>query len=89
MRAAKASAAETALVEDADEIDDDVLATKALAELRLLVDVAVLQCEAGQHQQVLVLLAVARQHRDLVAVLDQAGDQPRAEKSGAAENADG
>ena len=78
MGATKAPAAETALIEDTDEIDDDVLAAKALAELRLLVDVAVLERQAGQHQQVLVLLAVARQHRDLVAVLDQAGDQARA-----------
>src|SRR5580704_17767661 len=89
MGAAEAGAAEAALVENADEIDDDVLAAESLAQLRFLVNIAVLQCEAGQHQQVLVQLAVPRQHGDLMAVLDQARDQPRAQESGAAENDDG
>src|SRR6202012_4858840 len=57
------------------------------AELRLFVDVAVHEGEPGQHQQVLVLLAIARQHRDRMPVLDQAGDQAGAEESGTAENA--
>ena len=69
--------------------DDGILAPQALAELRLLVDVAVLESEPGQHEQVLVLLAIARQHRNRMPVLDQAGDQAGTEESGAAENADG
>src|ERR1700721_1923970 len=89
MRAAETGAAEAALVEDADEIDDDVLAAESLAQLRFLIHIAVLQREPGQHQQVLVQLTVARQHGDLMAVLDQAGNQPRAQESGTPENDDG
>ncbi len=40
--AAEPGPAEAALVENADEIDHDVLAAEALAELRFLVDIAVL-----------------------------------------------
>ena len=50
------------------------------------IHIAVFQGQAGQHQQVLVLLPVARQNGDPVAVLDQARDQPGAQESGAAEN---
>src|ERR1700679_1585469 len=89
MGAAEAGAAEAALVEDADEIDDDVLAAESLAQLRLLIHIAVLQCEPGQHQQVLMLLTIPRQHGDLMAVLDQAGNEPRAQEYGTAENDDG
>ena len=48
------------------------LPRNALAELSFVVDVAVLQGEPGQHQQVLVQLAVARENGDAVTVLDQA-----------------
>ena len=88
MGAAKAAAAEAALVEDTHEIDHDILAAEALAELRLLVYIAVVEGEAGQHQQMLVQLPVARQHGDPMAVLDQAGDQPCTQETSAAEYAD-
>ena len=87
VRATETAAAESALVEDADQVDHGVLAAKPLAELRFLVDVAVLQREPGQDQKVLVKLAVARQHRDPMIVLDQAGDQAGTEKARAAEDA--
>ena len=41
VRAAKAGAAKSALVEDADQVDHDVLAAKLLAQLRFIVDVAI------------------------------------------------
>ena len=47
MRAPKARAAEPALVENADEIDDHILAAKALLELRLVVNVAILHTSPG------------------------------------------
>jgi hypothetical protein len=86
--AAKAAAAKSAFVEDAHEIDDDVLAAKVFAELRLVVHVAIFQRKTGQHQQMLVLLAIARQGRDAVTVFNQARKQARSEESGAAEYAD-
>jgi hypothetical protein len=87
--AAKAVAAKAALVEDADEVDHDVLSAKLLAQLRFIVDIAIVQGEARQHQQMLVLLAISRQHRDLVAVLDQPGNKTRSQKAGATEDANG
>jgi hypothetical protein len=75
-----------AFVEDADEVDDHVLAAEALAQLRLFVHIAVFQSQSGQHQQVLVLLPISRQHRDPMTVLDQSGDQTSPQEPGAAEN---
>ncbi len=79
-------AAETALIEDADEVDHDVLAAEVFAQLRFVEHIAVQEAEPRQHQQVLVLLAVPRQHRHPAPILDQSGDQPGSQKSGAAEN---
>ena len=89
MRAPKAGAAEPALVQDPDQIDDHILAAQTLRELCLVVNVAVLQHEARQHQQVLVQLPVPGQRRDPMIVLEQTSGEPRPEKAGAAENADG
>ncbi len=86
--ATEAVAAEAALVQDADEIDHHFLAAKPLGELRLVVDVAILQRQAGQHQQVLVEFAVARQHCDAVAGVDQPRDEARADETGAPKDAD-
>ena len=60
MRASEPRAAESALIEDADEIDHDIFAAEALAQLRGRVHLAVLQGQAGQHQEMLVLFPVAR-----------------------------
>ena len=59
MRAAKAVTAKAALVENTHEIDHDLVAAKAFAQLGLVVHIAVLERQPGQHQQVLVLLPIA------------------------------
>ncbi len=89
MGTAEAGAAESAFIEDAHQIDHHILAAKALAQLRFLIHIAVLEVEPRQHQQMLVLFAVSRQNRDLMTVLDQTRDQPGAQETGAAENHDG
>src|SRR5271170_6990570 len=89
MRAAKAVTAEAAFIEDADQIDHDILAPKALAQLRFLVDIAVLERQSWEYQQVFVLFPITGQHGDAMAVLDQPSDQPGPQEPGAAENAKG
>ena len=88
VRAAKTAATESALVQDADQIDDHVLATEALGQFGRVIHVAILERETGQHQHVLVLFAVARQHGDAMAILDQPADQPGSQEAAAAEHAD-
>ena len=89
MRTAKATAAEAAFIQDADEVDDHVLAAKVFAQLGFVVDVAVLQGESGQYEQVLVPFTVAGKNGDPVPIPDQARHQARAQEPGAAKNAYG
>ncbi len=71
-----------ALVEDADQVDHRVAIAEVALELVRIVDV-------GQHQQVAVALAPAREHAYVLAGVVEAGDYLVAGEAGAAEHAYG
>ena len=89
MGAAKAAAAEAALIEDADQIDHDVLAAEALAQLRFLVHIAILEGEPGSTSK---CLCCSRSRDSAVTrwpSLIRRATSRVPKKPGAAENDDG
>ncbi len=74
--------------QDADEVDDGVLAGHHQFELVLVEDVGLLHGNRRQHQQVLGTLVTARRHVDVDEVLCQPFREMGSDKPGAADQED-
>ncbi len=75
-------------VENADEVDHRICAGEFLAQHLVVIDVRGADDDIGQHAQRTMLLAVAAQHHDVVAVGGESGNEVAADETGAAEDDD-
>ena len=73
-------------VEDADQVDHRIGAGELLPQHLVAVDVGAAHADLRQHAQRAVLLAVAAEQRDAVAVGGQSRHQVAADEAGAAED---
>ena len=87
MDAVKAATASAALVENANQVDDDFASAKLRRQLSCIVDVGIDQVEFRQHQQAAVCFAIAGEHFDDVSVVDQPRHEVPTDKAGTSKNA--
>ena len=78
----------TPLVEDPDQVDHHVDRLELQREPARVVHIGIHQVELGQHQQMAMALAIAREHLDAMTRSDQPRHQPAAHEARAAKHAD-